>query len=68
MIRKKFGMRIRELRLKQKISQENFALSIGMDRSYFASIELGKRNVAICNIKKIADGFNITLEELFKGV
>ena len=39
-----------------------------MDRSYYASVESGKRNISINNIEKIANGLNITLEELFKGL
>lgn len=62
------GKRIRELRMRTGLSQEKFALKIGMDRTYFASVEAGKRNIAICNIKKIADGFGVTLSELFEGI
>lgn len=68
MITEKLGTRIRELRNKKGISQEKFALSIEMDRTYFASVEAGKRNIAICNIKKIADGLNVSLSELFEGI
>lgn len=68
MITISFGKRIKELRLNKKLSQENFALSINMDRTYYASVESGKRNISIKNIEKIAKGFNITLEELFKGI
>lgn len=67
MITTDLGKRIRDLRQQTGLSQEKFALKIGMDRTYFASVESGKRNIAICNIKKIADGFGITLSELFKG-
>lgn len=62
------GNRIKELRLKTGLSQEKFALKIGLDRTYFASVESGKRNVAIINIKKIADGLDVTLSELFEGI
>lgn len=68
MIRKKFGERIREIRLKQNISQEKLALKIDMDRTYYASVELGKRNIAICNIKKIADGLGVSISEIFKDI
>ena len=54
MIVKKFGERIKELRLKQGLSQEKFALLIDMDRTYYASIESGKRNVSLRNIEKIS--------------
>lgn len=63
------GKRIHELRNeKTGLSQEKFALRIGMDRTYFASVEAGKRNIAIINIKKIADGLCVSLSELFEGL
>ena len=65
MITEDFGKRVRELRLKTGLSQEKFALKIDMDRTYYASVEAGKRNIALINIKKIADGLGIKLEELF---
>lgn len=65
MITEDLGKRIRELRQQTGLSQEKFALKIGMDRTYFASVEAGKRNIAIVNIKKIADGLGVTLRELF---
>lgn len=68
MITEDLGKRIRELRQKTGMSQEKFALKIGMDRTYFASVEAGRRNIAICNIKKIADGLDVTLSELFEGL
>ncbi|WP_302487944.1 helix-turn-helix domain-containing protein [uncultured Ruminococcus sp.] len=52
MITDKIGNRIRELRSHTGLSQEKFAQKIGMDRTYFASVELGKRNIPIVNIEK----------------
>lgn len=68
MITVDLGNRIRKLRQENGFSQEKFALNIGMDRTYFASVEAGKRNVAIVNIKKIADGLGVTLSELFENL
>ncbi|MEE1057184.1 MAG: helix-turn-helix transcriptional regulator [Acutalibacteraceae bacterium] len=68
MITTKFGERIKQIRLSKGISQEKFALSIEMDRTYYASVESGKRNISIVNIEKIAKGLEISLEELFKGI
>lgn len=68
MITEQFGKRIRELRKQTGLSQVKFAFKIGMDRTYYAAVESGKHNIALCNIKKIADGFGISLSELFKGV
>lgn len=68
MITEKIGMRIRELRKDTGLSQEKFAAKIGMDRTYFASVELGKRNISIVNLEKIADGLNVSLSELFLNI
>lgn len=63
-----FGMHCKELRSETGLSQENFAHLIEMDRSYYASIEVGRRNVTLMNMKKIADGLGVTLSVLLDGV
>lgn len=63
-----FGIAIKRIRQSQKISQEKFALQIDMDRTYYASVENGHRNISINNVGKIAAGFNLSLSELFKIV
>lgn len=68
MITDKIGNRIRELRSRTWLSQEKFAQKIGMDRTYFASVELGKRNISIVNIEKIANGLDVSLSEFFKDI
>ncbi len=68
MLTEKLGQRIKSLRTEKGLSQEKFALFIDMDRTYYASVESGKRNISINNIEKIANGLNISLEELFKGL
>lgn len=68
MILNNFAKRIKEIRINKGLSQEKFALKIDMDRTYYASVESGKRNISLKNIKKIADGFEMSLEELFKNM
>lgn len=68
MILKEFSQTIRDLRTKEGLSQEKFALKIGMDRTYYASVENGNRNISLMNIKKISDGFGISISELFRGL
>ena len=68
MITVRFGNRIKQLRLSKGLSQEKFAISIDMDRTYYASVEKGRRNISIVNIEKIAKGLDISLEELFREV
>lgn len=62
------GQRSKKLREQTGLSQEKFAMKIDMDRSYFASVEVGKRNISINNLEKIVNGFNITFEDFFKGI
>lgn len=59
------GHRIKQLRLETGLSQEKFALSIGMDRTYFASVENGKRNISIVNLEKIINGLNTSFSTFF---
>lgn len=69
MITTDLGKRLQELRKeKTGLSQERFALKIDMDRTYYASVEAGKRNISIINIKKIADGMGVSLSALFEGL
>ena len=68
MITTNFGKKVREIREEKKISQEKFALLIGMDRTYYSSVENGKRNISLKNINKIAIGLEVSLSNLFEGV
>ncbi|VAW92105.1 hypothetical protein MNBD_GAMMA22-2349 [hydrothermal vent metagenome] len=61
------GKRVKELRLHNSYSQEAFSLECGLDRTYIASLENGKRNVSIENIEKIATAFQLTLIEFFNS-
>ena len=61
-----FGRRARQLRKEQGVSQEAFAHEIGMDRSYYGSIERGERNVSLENICLIARGLGVPPAELLR--
>ena len=52
----KFGHRIKELRLKQNISQEELAFRCGLSKNYISDVERGTRNVSLKSIEKIANG------------
>ena len=68
MIQIEFGRRIKSLRNETGLSQEKFALKIGMDRTYYASVESGKRNISLQNIEKIAKGFGVSISQLFGDI
>lgn len=67
-IRKAFGLKVQQIRKSTGMSQEKFALLIDMDRTYLASVEAGKRNISLCNIEKIAKGFDLSVSELLSGL
>ena len=64
----RFGLAVRKLRLAQKISQEELAERCGLHRTYISDIELGKRNVSLENIERIATALDRSLWALFKEV
>ena len=65
-LRVQFGWRIKELREERGLSQRGFAEKIGMSPSYLADVERGSRNISLDNIKRIADGFDISVAELME--
>ena len=65
MVKEKVGQRIKDLRTKQGLSQEEFAFRCELDRTYITSLERGKRNISLTNLEKIAKAFNMTLSEFF---
>ena len=67
-IRLRFRNAVRKLRMQKNISQEDFAYLCGLHRTYISDIELGKRNISLDNIEKIAEAFNISLADLFKEI
>jgi transcriptional regulator with XRE-family HTH domain len=62
------GKRLRELRESRGLSQERFALEVGLARSYYSGIERGHRNLAALNLIRIADGLGVEVGVLFPEV
>ncbi len=48
------------------LSQQDFALEIEMDRTYYGGVERGERNVSVDNIERIANGLGISPDLLFR--
>lgn len=66
MIEEKVGNRIKELRGKLGISQEELGFRSGVHRTYIASLEVGKRNISIATLEKIVNALEVSLSEFFK--
>jgi transcriptional regulator with XRE-family HTH domain len=59
-----FGKRVRELRVENKMTQENLAAKTGFHRTYIGMVERGERNISLANIVVFADAFGIPIAEL----
>ena len=59
------GKRVKELRNKLGISQEELADIAQLDRTYITSVECGRRNISIVNIEKLAKALGVTLGDFF---
>lgn len=66
MITEDVGKRIKMLRNERGLSQEKLALKAGIDRTYLAGIESGKRNATIQSLEKIANALEIKIKDLFE--
>jgi transcriptional regulator with XRE-family HTH domain len=64
---KHFGQKVRELRTKKGISQEELAELAGLHRTYISSLELGKRNVSLINVFALAKALGVTPDKLLKS-
>jgi len=66
-IRKRIGMRIKELRLSNKLTQETLSHLAEMDKTYINEVENGKRNISVINLEKIIKALGSTLEVFFSS-
>ncbi len=64
----RLGHRIRTLRKRQGWTQVEMAERLGLDRSFLADVERGKRNISVRNLYIVARGFKKTLSQLLSGV
>lgn len=65
-IEQRFGMRIREIRHLQHLSQEELAFRCGLSKNYVSDVERGTRNITLKVIEKFARGLDISLSDLFR--
>ena len=60
--------RIKELRDQKGISQEELAHRAGLSRTGMGFVETGKRWPRLDTLMKVAQGLNVTVDELLKGL
>jgi transcriptional regulator with XRE-family HTH domain len=60
--------RIKELRDEKNISQEELAHRSGLSRTGMGLLETGKRWPRLDTLMSVAEGLNVTVDQLLKGL
>ncbi len=63
-----FGRRVRAVRTRAGLSQEQLAERAGLDRTYISGIERGLRNVSLVNIRRLARALEADAGDLLRGL
>ncbi len=64
----KFGLHLQKIRKEQGVSQEQFAFSSGLSRSYVSDVERGVRNPTVKTLLTIKRTLGIKMSDLFSWV
>lgn len=67
-MRKRFGKRLREARLRAGLSQEELAGTAGLHRTYVGMIERAERNITLANAERFSSALGIKLSDLLRDV
>ncbi len=57
---------LRKRRMDLGISQEELSMRSGLHRTYISDIELGKRNISLMNLSRLATALQLPASELLK--
>ena len=63
-----FGDRVKAMRMKSGLSQEGLAHAASINRTYIASLEVGRRNPSLDMMSRLAIALGVDLGELVKGL
>ena len=60
------GLKIKEIRKKRKLTQEQLAEKLGLDTGYISKLEVGRNFPAIGTLEKIAQVLGVKICDLFQ--
>jgi transcriptional regulator with XRE-family HTH domain len=67
-LQKRVGQRIRTLREKRGLSQEEFADICGLHRTYVGSVERGERNLTLNSLQTLSKALKVKMADILKGL
>ena len=59
-----FGKKLREVRLKKKLSQGDVSRILGVHRTYMSGLERGARNPSLLTVQKVAKALGVNAKDL----
>ena len=65
---KAFGEALRELRLAEKLTQEQLGFEAGLRRTFISSLELGEKTPSLDTIFKLSFALSMPMSKLLKMV
>lgn len=60
------GMALREVRARERVSQEELSLRTGVHRNYIGGVERAERNPSISTVVALAEGLGMRTSELLR--
>lgn len=64
----RFGARLRDLREKRGLSQEELAIRLLVPLSHLADVEGGRKSASIIDLESFAQQFKVSISELMRGL
>ena len=65
---KALGEKVRTLRTNLDFTQEALAERCDFDRTYISLVERGQRNPSFTNLIRLAEGLEVSVSDLTKGI
>ncbi len=62
---KSISQKIKTIRLKKGLRQNEIAFRCNFDKSSYNNIEAGKRNITLTTLYKIASALNVSVKDFF---
>ncbi len=63
-----FGIKVRQLREAEGLSQEKLAEHTDVHRTYISGIERGRQNISLLTMKKLSQALSVEMKELVSGL
>ena len=65
-VTRKFGKKLKKVRLEKDLSQGDVARILGVHRTYISGLERGVRNPSLLTVQKVAKALGIKSKELIE--